>query len=325
MKNTMANPKALPDLTASSHAPATKPRLGNFDESNGLPNAVLTFNANDPTGTGGLAGDALAISSVGAHALTVVTGAYLRDTVEIVNHVGFDEEAIADQAETILSDATCAVIKAGFVGGADGLRVVAEVASDFSDLPLVAYMPDLSWWDEANIDLYHQAFEELLMPETTVLVGNYNTLNRWLLPDWASVRPPSARDIAVAAAQRGAAFVLVTGLSSVAGKVDNTLASAEAALLTVQFERVDASFLAAGDTLSAALAGLLASGMDLVTACGEALNYMDACLCSAYPVGMGKVAPDRLFWAAMDDDLDPHETTESTENLLSLPDHETRH
>ena len=47
---------------------------------------VLVFNANDPSGAGGLSSDVSAMTSVGVHALTVVTGAYARDTTEIVDH-----------------------------------------------------------------------------------------------------------------------------------------------------------------------------------------------------------------------------------------------
>ena len=46
---------------------------------------VLVFNASDPSGAGGLSCDTLAIASVGAHALPVVTGAYARDTREILD------------------------------------------------------------------------------------------------------------------------------------------------------------------------------------------------------------------------------------------------
>ena len=47
-----------------------------------------------------------------------------------------------------------------------------------------------------QIDLYLDAFQELVLPQTTVLVGNHSTLWRWLLPDWDAERNPSARDIA---------------------------------------------------------------------------------------------------------------------------------
>ncbi len=62
------------------------------------PPCVLIFNANDPSGAGGITADALTCASVGAHALSVVTGTYLRDTAEIFDHIAFDEDAVAEQA-----------------------------------------------------------------------------------------------------------------------------------------------------------------------------------------------------------------------------------
>jgi hydroxymethylpyrimidine/phosphomethylpyrimidine kinase len=44
--------------------------------------------------------------------------------------------------------------------------------------------------EEVQIDLYLDAFRELLLPQTTVLVGNHSTLWRWLLPDWSSEKQP---------------------------------------------------------------------------------------------------------------------------------------
>ncbi len=59
----------------------------------------------------------------------------------------------------------------------------------------------------------------------------------------------------------------------------------------------DTSFVGAGDTLSAALAALLASGGELQAAVGEALAFMDQSLDSGFRPGMGSVVPDRFFWA----------------------------
>ena len=64
-----------------------------------------------------------------------------------------------------------------------------------------------------------------------------------------------------------------------------------------KYERLEAVFAGAGDTLSAALAALLASGTDLVAATSEALAYMDRCLDAGFRPGMGGVVPDRFFWA----------------------------
>mgnify|MGYP007089526505 CR=1 FL=1 len=80
---------------SSENTPALHPH-DLSDESSAAPPCVLIFNANDPSGAGGMGADVLASDSVGAHALPVVTGAYMRDTAEIFDHVSFDEEAVAE-------------------------------------------------------------------------------------------------------------------------------------------------------------------------------------------------------------------------------------
>lgn len=289
------------------------------------PACVLVFNANDPSGAAGLAGDVMAIGSVGAHALPVVTGAYARDTAEIVDHFAMDDESIAQQAQLILEDVPVQVIKVGFVGSPENLSTIAEIASDYADTPLIAYMPDLSWWDEVQIDLYLDAFKELVLPQTTVLVGNHSSLWRWLLPDWGSERAPSARDIAKAAGEYGVPYTLVTGITRPDQFIDNVLSTPQTVLGTESFERFEAVFTGAGDTLSAALAALLASGTGLEEAFTEALSYLDRCLDGGFRPGMGHVLPDRLFWAQPDDGDDADaEATPTLLNPYNAP-HDTQH
>ncbi len=292
------------------------------------PACVLCFNANDPSGAGGLAADATAVASVGAHALTVVTGAYARDTAEIFDHFAFDEDAVAEQARVILEDVSVQVIKVGFAGSPEALSAIAGIAADYADVPVVAYMPNLSWWDDSQIDQYLDAFRELMLPQTTVLVGNHSTLWRWLLPDWSSERSPTARDIAKAAAEVGVPYTLVTGIPLPEQFMDNVLASPQAVLCNARFERFEAVFSGAGDTLSAALAALLASGTDLAGAATEALSYLDRSLDAGFRPGMGHVVPDRMFWAQPEGADDGAELTEDELRAMQafeMPTHDTKH
>lgn len=290
------------------------------------PACVMVFNASDPSGAGGLAADITAIASVGAHALPVVTGAYARDTAEVLDHFSFDEEAITEQARAILEDTPAQVFKVGFLGSPEAISAVAEIATDYADVPVIAYMPNLSWWDESQIDLYLDAFRELMLPQTTVLVGNHSTLWRWLLPEWSSDKSPTARDIAKAAADMGVAYTLVTGIPLPEQFLDNVLATPQSVLGSEKFERFEAVFSGAGDTLSAALAALVAAGSDLASATTEALSYLDRCLDAGFRPGMGNVVPDRLFWAQPEAEAEELTQEEAQAlQVLDMPAHDTKH
>lgn len=262
---------------------------------------VMSFNANDPSGAGGLSADLTAMSSASAHVLPVVTGTYVRDTSAIRDHFSLDEEAVVDQARCALEDMPVRAIKVGFVGTPENLSAVAQITSDYTEVPVITYMPDLSWWDELDIENYLDACTELLLPQTTVLVGNHSTLCRWLLPEWEGDRPPGPRDVARAAAVHGVPYTLVTGFNAADQHLESHLASPETVLATARYERFEATFAGAGDTLSAALCALIASGADLQTACAEALTYLDQCLDAGFQPGMGHAVPDRLFWAHEED------------------------
>lgn len=296
------------------------------DDVDPRPPNVLVFNASDPSGAGGLAADTLAIASVGAHTLPVITGTHVRDTAEIFDHYPLDEDIVSEQARAVLEDVQVQVIKVGFCGDPENLSAIAELSADYADVPVIAYMPDLSWWDEGRIEAYLDAFRELILPQTTVLVGNHSTLWRWLLPDWSNDRNPTARDIARAASEVGVPYVLVTGIPLPEHHVENVLSSPQSVLVTEKFERFDAVFAGAGDTLSAALSALLATGVTLEAATTEALSYLDRCLDGGFRPGMGHVIPDRLFWAQPEDGEDePDGAAPRTASDFELPPHDTKH
>lgn len=285
------------------------------------PVCVLTFNASDATGAGGLAGDIATMAAMGAHALPVVTTILMRDTSEIFDQTLIDAEAVVEQARTVLEDITIAAWKVGFLGSAETIGAVAEVLSDYPDVPLVTYLPNLSWIDdEDQFQSYHDALRELVLPQTEVLVGNHKTLTDFLLPDWESERTPSVRELAVAAAEHGTRHVLVTGLQPQGkpnNQIDNILASPQGAIAGEKFERFETSFVGAGDTLSASIAALIATGLDLPTAVAEALAFLDQALDAGFRPGMGQVIPDRFFWALPEEDADAEAGEETPDDRLS--------
>ena len=274
------------------------------------PACVMSFNASEASGAGGIGGDVATIAAMGAHCLPVVTAIVLRDTAEVFEQTELDADTIAEQARHILEDVPITAWKVGFLGSAEGISAVAEVLSDYPDVPLVSYLPSVAWLDEEQQQSYHDAFRELILPQTHVLVGNHKTLMDFLLPEWDADRPASPREIAVAAAQHGTAYVLVTGISLPNQFVDNVLATSQGPITGEKFERFEVSFIGSGDTLSAALAALLSVGAEIHAAVGEALSFLDQALDAGFRPGMGNVLPDRFFWA-----LPPADEEEGVEGL----------
>jgi len=300
------------------------PRDALKNDASSLP-CLLSFNAIDPSGAGGLAADILTAASANTHLLPVACAVLTRDTSVVHDHHCLDEEVITDQARCILEDAPAQGFKVGFVGSPENISAVAQIVSDYAELPVIAYMPDLSWMEEMAIENYLDAFSELMLPQVTVLCGNYATLSRWLLPDWQGQQAPSPRDVARAAADKGVAYTLVTSYPGADHWLENHLASPDALLASARFDRFEARFSGAGDTLSAALVALLCAGADLQTACADALNYLDQALDGGFQPGMGNAIPDRLFWSDAGDETPDDNAPDNLQTLSDFPIDNTRH
>jgi hydroxymethylpyrimidine/phosphomethylpyrimidine kinase len=275
-----------------------QPSIANLaTEEEAGPHCVMCFNVTEPTGGGGIGGDVATVSAMGGHSLPVVTGVLIRDSAQVYEHHALDDDLIVEQARTVLEDMSISAWKVGFLGNPENVSAVAEILSDYADLPLVVYLPSMGWQDEAQQFAYHEALRELVLPQAHILVGHYQTLIEFLLPEWDQSRPPTPRELAVEAAQSGVAHILVTGIRHMEQWIENVLANPQGPILTERFERIDAAYIGAGDTLSAAITTMLANGADIPTATLESLSFLDQSLDAGFRPGMGNALPDRFFWA----------------------------
>ncbi|NJM43175.1 MAG: hydroxymethylpyrimidine/phosphomethylpyrimidine kinase [Brachymonas sp.] len=295
------------------------------DEDDDSPVLLMSFNAADPTGAGGLAADLVASSSCGGFVLPITTGILVRDSTTLFDYVEIDSDAVEEQARSVLQDMEVDVIKVGFGGSPESLAVVAEITADYEEIPVITQATPISWWESDKIESYLDALTELILPQTSVLVGNYDTLWRWLLPDWSSDKRPSPRDIAAGAAEHGVPYVVITSANTTLETTDTVVAAPEAVLATITLDRYEANFMGAGDTFSAALATLLATGDELVDAVREASIYVNRSLMAGFAPGMGAAMPDRMFWAQVAEDDEQERVESADEDLLGTPPNATRH
>jgi hydroxymethylpyrimidine/phosphomethylpyrimidine kinase len=313
-------------MTSAPSMPAPLPEADEDDDS---PICVMSFNVADASGAGGLPADLIAITASGGHALPVTTGILIRDTSTVFELIELDAEAVESQARTILEDMDVEVFKVGFVGSPEALAVLAEILSDYEEIPVITQVSSFSWWERDKIEAYLDALTELILPQTSVLVGNYDLLWRWLLPEWSSDKRPSPRDIAAAAAQHGVPYVVITSANVQVETTDTVATSPESLVATVSLDRYEANFVGAGDTFSATLATLLASGDELAEAVREASVYVNRSLLAAFQPGMGAAIPDRMFWAQVEDEEAEGEDTEQADDalqdMLGMPPTATRH
>ncbi len=263
--------------------------------------AVLTFAATDPTSGAGLQADLLALASMGCYPLSVVTALTVQDTAGVESFLAIDPDWVADQARCILEDMPVAAFKMGMLGSTEIVTVVAEVVSDYPDVPLVLD-PVLASGrgDEFASDDMVAAIRELLVPQSTVVTPNIPELRRLAGDDDGDT---DLAECAQRLLDTGCEYVLVTGThDSTTADVVNTLYHRGGVLRADTWQRLPGSYHGSGCTLASALAANLARGLDIGDAVYEAQDYTWHALKNAFRPGMGQYLPDRLFWAREEDD-----------------------
>ena len=96
--------------------------------------------------------------------------------------------------------------------------------------------------------------------------------------------------------------MLITGTHENTTAVTNTLYGNHRLLETYTWERLNGSFHGSGCTLAASIAGLLAQGLEPLSAVHEAQAYTWETLAHAMRLGMGQPLPNRLFWAQREEE-----------------------
>jgi hydroxymethylpyrimidine/phosphomethylpyrimidine kinase len=256
--------------------------------------AVLTFAASDPTSGAGLQADLLAIASMGCYPLSVVTAITVQDTAGVESFLAIDPDWVADQARCLLEDMPIAAFKMGLLGSTEIVTVVAEVVSDYPDVPLVLDPVFASGrGDEFASEDMISAIRELLVPQSTVVTPNIAELRRLAGDD----DDASLAECAQRLLDTGCEYVLATGTHDSTAEVINTLYQRGGVLRADSWQRLPGSYHGSGCTLAAALAANLARGLDIGDAVFEAQDYTWHALSKAFRPGMGQYLPDRLFWA----------------------------
>src|ERR1700750_438524 len=102
-----------------------------------LPPIVLASAETDPSGGAGLQADVMTLASMGCHPLSVVTAVTIQDTMGVEEVMALDVGWVADQARCVLEDMPVAAFKIGLLGSTENISAIAEVVSDYPEVPLV--------------------------------------------------------------------------------------------------------------------------------------------------------------------------------------------
>ena len=259
------------------------------------PPLVLVFAASDPSSGAGIQADLLTLASLGCHPLTALTAITVQDTVGVQSVQALGAELVEQQARAILEDMPVAAFKIGVLGSVENVLAVAEIVSDYPEIPLILD-PVLASGrgDELSGEEIISAMREMLLPQTTLVTPNAPEARRLAESD-EDENEPSIDTCAERLIQMGAQYVLITGTHENTPEVINTLYGVNGVLRRDRWERLPGSYHGSGCTLASALAAGLALGLPMAEAVAAAQRFTWEALRNGYRVGRGQRLPRRCL------------------------------
>ena len=261
---------------------------------------ILTFGPSDPVGACGLQADLACFAALGCHGLSVTTGLLIADTARIEDSQEVDADWVVDQARVVLEDMPVAAFKVGAISSVEQASAIAEIVSDYPDVPLIldpflSSLPDSGLADDDMLS----AIRQILVPQATVLLLSQVELAR-MAETWRDGGGDGMllEDVAELTGL-GCELVLVTGTGSsgsgASAQLTNTLFDEDGVVGTFSWQHLPGPFIGAGNTISGALAALMAHRIDTVDAVQAAQEFTVGALAHAQRFGMGKLVPNKYF------------------------------
>ena len=259
------------------------------------PPKVMTFSATDPTGGAGLQADILTISSLGCYPVSIVTGFTVQDTIGVNKLIPIDSELVNEQARLILEDMEVEIFKLGLLGSKENIATIAEIISDYPDIPLIIDPILASGRGDAFSDIDTRTMMmELLFSESLLITPN-SLEARQLVSDEEEPLNLAIDACADRFKKMGCENILITGTHDNTENVINTLYNSSNQIIPYHWDRLPGSYHGSGCTLTAAISAYYALGLSIDEAVEEAQHFTWQTLKNSFKPGMGQLIPNRFF------------------------------
>jgi len=253
------------------------------------PPLLLIFGPFDPSGASSLPADAVTCAALGCHALSALTAILVQDTVSTEEIHPVAPEHIDDQARCLLEDMTVRAMKVGQLYTTESVSVLAQIAADYSHVPLVLHLqrlPDDALLEDLDAEEVLLATLELLLPQTDIVVVDHH-----LLTHWQSQGVFAASDAATPAQallDYGAKWVLSTGAPLRPGQGGHLLQGQRNETSSWHWQAPAARLADADGPLACAIAAQLAQGREILPAVEAALSISATLAARSFQPGMGQ-------------------------------------
>jgi hydroxymethylpyrimidine/phosphomethylpyrimidine kinase len=253
---------------------------------------VLTVSSHDPSGSSGIQADIETCNSLGCHCTPIISALCARDTRTLKDLVPVDTGFMVEQVRTILEDMPVKAIKLGFLGNIGHIEAMYTILRDYPQIPLVvdpvSHLGQQSTTETAAVI---EATKILLLP--LALIATPDLVEAHELAQQADNMDACAQEIL----ECGCDYALITGTQRTHKSYENSLYDSHGLVRHYTWERIGVFSHGSGATLSASISAYLAHGLRLMDAVEQGQNFTWRSLRASRQLGMGRMVPNRLFWA----------------------------
>ena len=258
---------------------------------------ALTIAGSDSSGGAGIQADLKTFTALGVYGASVLTALTAQNTTGVQGVHAVPPEFVAAQIRSVLDDLSVRAIKTGMLATSEIIVAVAGELARSPDVPLVLDPVMVATSGDPLIaDSAVETLRSTLIPRATLITPNLPEAGRLLGVPFAQDEAAAERQLAALATLGAKAVLLKGGHGTSAEAVD---------LLWIggRITRLASPRLATrhthgtGCTLSAAIAALLASGLDLDVAVARAKTYVHRAIAAgaSLSIGRGSGPVDHLF------------------------------
>lgn len=259
---------------------------------------MLLIGLFDPTGKQDVPADAVTCAAQGVHSVCAVTGIAIADSADTMHIELRSAEQLDEQVRCLLEDTPVQAIKVGFVPTIEQISVIAQIAADYADVPLILHLgpkPRSEGEDdspEEELDLLAHATLELLVPQSEMVVIGPNSSDRWLDPDLTEMLDVGTGPQALL--KLGADWVFVAGYRQRPGSRVNFLVAAEGITTSWPWHSAAERTQDSTGLLACSVAAWRAAGQSPEKACELACKYEAQAMAQAFQAGMGHRTARRM-------------------------------
>lgn len=234
-----------------------------------LETAVLTIAGSDSCGGAGVQADLKTFHALDTYGSSVITAITAQNTMGVHAAEAISADLIAAQLNAVLDDLPVRAIKTGMLADAATVRVVSDIIRNRCQNIALIVDPVLvaTSGDSLTLEDTVTALKEDLIPLATLVTPNLEEA-RALAPDSATAKNAAREILAL-----GCRSVLLKGGHDTDSQITDWLIS-DCEESGFQHPRLAGEYHGTGCTLSAAIAALMASGQELNTAVGTAINFV---------------------------------------------------